>query len=130
MAQRELKLIFDAVNEILTITVDAFAKGDNEAAKRIEPLEETIDSLVEIMRSHHIERLKTGNCGTQSGISFVEALTNMERIADHCSNIAVCLIQVHQDSFETHEYLNTLKNSDDRAFADMYENYKSEYALP
>ena len=71
MAQRELKLIFDAVNEILTITVDAFAKGDNEAAKRIEPLEETIDDMVMILRDRHTKRLKSGACSVGSGLVFL-----------------------------------------------------------
>ena len=89
-----------------------------------------VDLLKKQLKRRHIERLQRGECTTEMGFVFSDIITDCERVADHCSNIAVCLIQVHQDSFETHEYLNTLKNSDDRAFADMYENYKSEYALP
>ena len=96
----------------------------------MEPLEQVVDLLQKQLKMRHIERLQTGACTTEWGFVFADILTDCERVADHCSNIAVCLIQVHKDSFETHEYLNTLKNSDDKAFQDLYTQYKTEYALP
>ena len=129
-AQEDLQHMYRAVRAIVRMAVEAFHRKDLELAAHVEPLEQVVDLLKKQLKRRHIERLQRGECTTEMGFVFSDIITDCERVADHCSNIAVCLIQVHQDSFETHEYLNTLKNSDDKAFEDMYENYKSEYALP
>ena len=119
MAQRELKLIFDAVNEILTITVDAFAKGDNEAAKRIEPLEETIDDMVMILRDRHTKRLKSGACSVGSGLVFMETLTYLERASDQCSSIAVMMLARNNENIlqNHYDYLREIHAGNDAAYS-------------
>ena len=88
-AVQELNVLFDAVNDILNITVDAFARNDNEAAKAIEPLEEVIDDMVLMLRTRHTDRLRQGKCNISSGLVYMDALTHLERAADQCSNIAL-----------------------------------------
>lgn len=129
---RECRYLMKAVQAIIDMTVDAYRAEDIPGMRRVEPLEETIDSLVEIMRSHHIERLKTGNCGTQSGISFVEALTNMERIADHCSNIAVHLIQRvnRNEIFDIHAHLRHVHEGVSEEYKSLYRYYENMYCDP
>ena len=95
-ASEELKVVRDAVLAITDITVNAFGAMSYEEAKRIEPLEEVIDDMVVTLKDRHIERLKAGNCSTTSGMMFIDLLTNLERIADQCSNIAL-LILSHKD---------------------------------
>lgn len=129
-AQRDLQYMYRAVREVVRVAVEAFHSRNLALAERVEPLEQVVDLLQKQLRMRHIERLQRGDCTTEWGFIFLDILTDCGRVADHCSNIAVCLIQVHQDSFETHEYLNTLKNSDDKNFRDLYEQYKAEYALP
>lgn len=129
-AQQDLLHMYRAVRQIVRMAVEAFHKKDLALAAQVEPLEQVVDLLKKQLKSRHIERLQRGECTTEMGFIFSDIITDCERVADHCSNIAVCLIQVHQDSFETHEYLNSLKNSDDKAFRTLYETYKAEYALP
>lgn len=129
-AQQDLLHMYRAVRQIVRMAVEAFHKKDLALAAQVEPLEQVVDLLKKQLKSRHIERLQRGECTTEMGFIFSDIITDCERVADHCSNIAVCLIQVHQDSFETHEYLNSLKNSDDKAFRTLYETYKEEYALP
>lgn len=129
-AQQDLLHMYRAVRQIVRMAVEAFHKKDLALAAQVEPLEQVVDLLKKQLKSRHIERLQRGECTMEMGFIFSDIITDCERVADHCSNIAVCLIQVHQDSFETHEYLNSLKNSDDKAFRTLYETYKEEYALP
>lgn len=129
-AQQDLLHMYRAVRQIVRMAVEAFHKKDLALAAQVEPLEQVVDLLKKQLKSRHIERLQRGECTMEMGFIFSDIITDCERVADHCSNIAVCLIQVHQDSFETHEYLNSLKNSDDKAFRTLYETYKAEYALP
>ena len=97
-----------AITEILHLAVGAFVSGDLEGASRVEPLEEIIDGLCDEMKLHHIDRLQKGICTLNHGFVFNDLLTNLERISDHCSNIAVALIELESDSFDTHEYINSL----------------------
>ena len=122
-ATRELNTMFAAVQEITYNAITAFTTGDLELAYRIEPLEELIDSLCDEMKLHHVDRLQKGLCTLGQGFVFNDLLTNYERVADHCSNIAVALIELESDSFDTHEYLNSLKELK----SDMYERYYEEY---
>ena len=105
-ARKELTVLNNALREILTLTVEAFSKNDLTEAVKVEPLEQVIDDLTKEIRNHHIERLQKGKCDSRLGVFLTDYITNCERASDHCSNIAVCLIQTHNSSFETHDYLN------------------------
>ena len=95
----------------------------------MEPLEEIIDGLCDEMKSHHVDRLQQGVCTLNQGFVFNDLLTNYERVADHCSNIAVAVIEVESDSFDTHEYLNSVKALKDASFARYYDEYKKKYTF-
>ena len=122
-ALRELAVLESALAEIVHITVNAFIRNDLSLASRVEPLEELIDDLCDELKLHHVDRLQKGLCTLGQGFVFNDLLTNYERVADHCSNIAVALIELESDSFDTHEYLNSLKELK----SDMYERYYEEY---
>ena len=128
-ACHELDVIESAVREILSIAVGAFVENDPQRASRVEPLEEIIDGLCDEMKSHHVDRLQSGSCTLNLGFVFNDLLTNYERVADHCSNIAVAIIELESDSFDTHEYLNSVRAMKSSSFARYYEEYKQEYHL-
>ena len=128
-ACHELDVIESAVREILSIAVGAFVENDPQRAARVEPLEEIIDGLCDEMKSHHVDRLQSGSCTLNLGFVFNDLLTNYERVADHCSNIAVAIIELESDSFDTHEYLNSVRAMKSSSFARYYEEYKQEYYL-
>ena len=128
-ACHELNVIESAVREILSIAVGAFVENDPQRAARVEPLEEIIDGLCDEMKSHHVDRLQSGSCTLNQGFVFNDLLTNYERVADHCSNIAVAIIELESDSFDTHEYLNSVRAMKSSSFARYYEEYKQEYHL-
>ncbi len=128
-ALHELNVLEDAVKDILGISVDAFIHNDDSLAARVEPLEEIVDGLCDEMKSHHVDRLRQGMCTLEQGFVFNDLLTNYERVADHCSNIAVAIIEVESDSFDTHEYLSSVKEMKDSSFARYYEEYKQKYAF-
>ncbi len=128
-AAHELQVLRAAVVEIVRITGKAFVENDLELAKRVEPLEELIDDLCDEMKLHHIDRLQRGVCTLMQGFIFNDLLTNYERVADHCSNIAVAMIELESDSFDTHEYLNSVKQMKSSAFAQHYDQYSKIYSL-
>ena len=128
-ACHELDVIESAVREILSVAVGAFVENDPQRAARVEPLEEIIDGLCDEMKSHHVDRLQSGSCTLNQGFVFNDLLTNYERVADHCSNIAVAIIELESDSFDTHEYLNSVRAMKSSSFARYYEEYKQEYHL-
>ena len=132
MAKRELKIICDAVNEVLEITLNAFGKSDNEAAKAIEPLEETIDDMVMILKDRHTKRLKNGQCSIGSGLVFMEALTHLERISDHCSSIAVMMLaRNNEDILQNHyDYLKEIHAGNDVAYMSERERRREQYIKP
>lgn len=125
----ELKNLKDALIEILEITVDSFINNDLEEAKKVEPLEQVIDKLKSNIKKAHVARLQKGICTIETGFVLSDLITNCERVADHCSNIAVCLIQVADDSFDTHEYLNNVKSHGDEMFDKLYKAYKQKYGI-
>lgn len=125
----EIQVISNALVEIMEITTDAFIKNDLKKAKHVEPLEQLIDKLNIKMKNRHIMRLQQGECSIEAGFVFSDLLTNYERVADHCSNIAVCLIEVANDSFETHEYLSHVKFDGENDFVERYEEYKKKYVI-
>ena len=128
-AIKELTVVKDALTEILEISYEAFINENLELAKNIEPLEQIIDKLKMKLRNNHILRLKQNRCTIETGFVYADLVTNFERVADHCSNIGVCLIEVANGSFDTHEYLNNVKHFGGNDFSEKYEMYKSKYAI-
>lgn len=128
-AQSEIAKLSAAVAEIVDISVKAFINNDNDLAHRVEPLEETIDRLCDELKLRHISRVQNGNCTLTHGFVFSDYITNCERIADHCSNIAVALIELDMDELQAHAYLNTLKEHKSMLFNTYYEEYKNKYSV-
>lgn len=132
VAQGDLEVLEAAVHDILERTVDAFQKGDLYKARKVEPLEEVIDELVREIKSRHIARLRAGSCTIEYGFVLDELLISYERVADHCSNIAVALVEIAENKFDTHAYLGALKYGEDEAnatFEKRYEKYLGRYVL-
>ena len=128
-ARHELSVLTSALREILHNAIRAFIIEDLELAKRVEPLEELIDALCDEMKLHHVDRLQKGTCTLSQGFVFNDLLTNYERVADHCSNIAVAMIELEADSFDTHEYLSSVKAMKSAAYERYYEEYRQQFAL-
>ncbi len=129
-ALEELKVISKAVVDIVNISYDVFENTKIESAKKVEPLEEIIDELNQELKSRHVRRLREGKCTIEQGFVLSDITTSLERIADHCSNIAVCILQVAEDSFDTHSYLNTVKREDNATFQKRMEETRKQYPLP
>lgn len=127
-AKAELKNICNAVSDILTLAYTAFIKNDLSAARDVEPLEQVIDKLRDKMRDQHIKRLKEGECSIEAGFVWADLLTNLERAADHCSNIAVCIIDAEENNMNLHESLRNIKK-DDPYFDKKYNEYKAKYTV-
>jgi len=108
-AWRELRVLGSTTADIVTMAVDAFLNNDLELSERVEPLEVLIDNLCGELKLHHVQRLKAGKCSHNSSFVFNDILNDFERVADHCSNIAVAMIALESDSFDTHEYVDSLK---------------------
>ena len=127
-AKDELVVFTGAVSDIVAKTVRIFIANDIAEARHIEPLEEVIDRLQVKIRDHHIKRLRKGKCTVELGIIFEDLITNLERISDHCSNIGVCMIQVSEDSLDTHEYLaQDIRKGD--GFVSEFEALQKKYTL-
>ncbi len=128
-AKTDISVITAAVSEILELARLSLVNDDLDIARRVEPLEQVIDRLNRKIKNGHISRLRQGDCTMELGFILSDLLTNYERVADHCSNIAVCFIEIAHDSFETHEYLNQLKSGGEAEFGEMYETYKKKYYI-
>ena len=128
-ALEDFKVMNRALTEILNMTGDCFATDDPKMAAEIEPLEQVIGGLSKEMKDRHIKRLQTGVCNAELGILLTDIISNCERVSDHCSNIAVCIIQSKTSSFETHGYLNELKSSNSPEFKAKFEKYQEKYRL-
>ena len=128
-AAREFDVLQAAVREVLDLAVNAFIEGDVEKAYRVEPLEEHIDVLCDQLKLHHIERLQEGRCSLNQGFVFNDILTNFERVADHCSNLAVALIEIEKGMYDTHEYIIDLKELRAHHFNEYYEYYNNRYKI-
>ena len=128
-ALRELHTVTDAVSDVIVLAVRAFTQEDMDEAMHVEPLEEVIDRLCDEMKLHHVQRLQQGQCTILQGFIFNDLLTNLERVSDHCSNVAVAMIELSIGSFETHEYLDALKKRGTPAFQRDLETYEARYAL-
>ena len=133
-AREELQVLEDAVQDILNRTTDAFRKGDLHMAGKVEPLEAVVNELVRAIKARHVARLQAGSCSIEYGFVLEDLLTNYERICDHCSNVAVAQIEVAQDSFDTHAYLNDLRQSNQTKESEQFhrrlDRYRERYLFP
>ena len=128
-ARREIAVAESALREIIEITFTAFENGDTVLARKVEPLEQVIDRITAEMRSNHITRLQSGACTIELGFILNDLINCFERISDHCSNIAVALIEVSEGEFDTHKYLNNVKSGNDEQFRIAYEEFATKYRL-
>lgn len=128
-ALEDIMMLSDAIKEIINITTDSFINNDIKLAKSVEPLEEVIDGLQTKLKDRHIDRLKHGGCTTEIGFIFSDIITNYERIADHCSNIAICVIQIDKDEVSQHGYVKSLRASDSNFYHDKLIEYSHKYCL-
>ena len=128
-AKRELNALIAAVEEIVGLSMGAFEKENVKEAYRVEPLEEMIDMLSDELKLHHVNRVQAGQCTLDQGFVFNDLITNLERVADHCSNIAVAMIELEAGAFDTHEYLNSLRDVHTDSFDRYFEHYKNKYDL-
>ena len=129
-AQSEMEIFSNAVKEIVDLSVRAFEAQDVDLAKMIEPLEETIDGINMEVKRRHIRRLRKGKCTIEQGFDLTDISTDFERIADHCSNIAVGLIEVDEDAYDAHEYIEHLKADKGEEFEKAVDFYQRKYLLP
>ena len=131
-AKQELDIMCSAVLDILDLTLEAFSNDDTEMAKRIEPLEETIDDMVMILKDRHTKRLKAGACSISSGLVFMESLTYLERAADHCSSVAVMMLARNNEAIlqNHHEYLREIHSGNDVAYMSERERRREQYIKP
>lgn len=129
-AKEELNILGQAVRDIVNLSYRVFKEDDDNQAKSVEPLEEVIDTLKQELKNRHIKRLREGKCTIEMGFVFADIITNYERISDHCSNIAVSIIQIHEDNYGPHEYLERMKHSDEVGFRKQYNEYMKNYMLP
>lgn len=132
-AKKELKVLSEAVQAVVKSTVTAYCGGDLENARRVEPQEQVVDSLVKEIKSRHVRRLRNGQCKVEYGFVLEDLLTSYERVADHCSNIAVEMLQVSEGKLEAHEYLTALKAgelTESAKFDERFEKYRKQYTFP
>ncbi len=127
VAKGELGVMGSAISEIVGFATDIVATEDLKLASKVEPLEEVIDGLETELKMRHVKRLKDGNCTIELGFIFSDLITNYERVADHCSNIAACIIQISVASFDMHEYLSIVKS--ETPFAEQYNVFKEKYTI-
>lgn len=127
-AGKELEVLCSAVDEILDLSGQAFLANDLQAARDVEPLEQVIDGLKEKLRDSHIRRLKNGECSIEAGFVWADLLTDLERTSDHCSNVALCVIDVSEHNMNMHQSLKDMKQSD-QYFKERYQVYLKKYAL-
>ena len=129
-AHQELEVLLHAVSEILDMSIDAFETNNTAEASKVEPLEEVIDDINTVVKASHIKRLQTGKCTIEQGFVLSDISMNLERVSDHCSNIAISVIEIDRDGFDAHGYLENLRRDGDPHFAAMVEKYRKKYALP
>lgn len=128
-ASFEMGKMCEAISEILTLTVTTFVENDPDMATRVEPLEELIDDLCDEMKMHHVDRLQKGECTIHQGFVFNDLLANFERVSDHCSNVAVAIIELAADELDTHEYMSRLKQKHTAEFEQYFEEYKARFSI-
>lgn len=126
-AMEELRVVYDAIEEIIELTLETYRTQDLSIAVKVEPLEETVDMMVEVLKAKHIDRLRRGKCTIDGGFAFLEALSNIERISDHCSNIAISILgyHLHDEDLNQHEYLRKMHEG----YYEHYESYLDNYRV-
>ena len=129
-ANKELAVMIRAVDEIMSSALRSFCNVDMNAAFNVEPLEEVIDLINARLKKRHVARLQRGECTIELGFVLADLLTNLERVSDHCSNIAGCMIEIKHDALDVHEYMEKLKTEGNPRYTACYEAYKEKYALP
>ena len=127
-ANRELRVLTEAVDEILDLSLDAFLRNDLGPAGQVEPLEQVIDELKEQLRTAHILRLQQEKCSIEAGFVWSDLLTDLERVSDHCSNIAGCVMDMHEGNLNLHQSIRAMKE-DREKFSDRYLAYRKKYSL-
>lgn len=128
-AKAELNVLTDAISRIVDLAIFSYINDDKKEALLVEPLEEVIDVVNEKLKNRHIKRLRTGQCTIELGFILSDITNNFERVADHCSNIAACELQIDSDEFESHDYLGRMKK-DDENYKARYNEFLEEYKLP
>lgn len=126
-AKDEVDVLSRAVGDICALTTECFCKEDVELATHVEPLEETIDSLLKRIKKRHIKRLQKGKCTIEMGFILEDVLTGLERVSDHCSNIAVEMITIYDNAYNTHEYFKNFSDSERKAFDEEYQELINKY---
>lgn len=129
-AEGELQVFCDAIRDIVNSSYDVFINQDLKKAQMIEPLEEVIDELNQELKKRHIRRLRNGKCTIELGFILSDITTSLERVADHCSNISVCVTQVREDTYDTHSYLDSVKNEDSGVYRGLVLQAQEKYMLP
>ena len=128
-AAAQMAVLKGAIGEILDLTCRAYQSSDVTLAAQVEPLEQVIDNLIRQARSSHLKRLNEGRCTIEMGFVLADVLNNYERVSDHCSNIAVAIIEAESDRYDSHDYLDSIKTGENREFQQAYKNYSEKYAF-
>lgn len=128
-ARRELSTLTAAISEILNITLESFTNDNLDKAIMVEPLEQVVDHLKELLRKRHIKRLRKQECTIELGFVLTDILTDFERVSDHCSNIAACMLEIAHDEFDIHEYLRNVKGGNEEEFNHYFDYYTMKYAV-
>ena len=128
-AEKELVTLMNAAEEILDISYQAFVENDFDAALKIEPLAQVIDALQTKIKRNHINRLKNNECTIELGFILSDVLADIERIADHCSNIGVCVIEIAHNSLDMHGYTRSLKSGNNKQYDEYFTEYTEKYAV-
>ena len=129
-AREEMEIFSNALHDIVDETIEAFKNHDLDMARKIEPFEQVIDSISMEVKQRHVKRVRKGKCTIELGLLLDDIITNFERVSDHCCNVAVCMIRVHEDGFDTHEYLDLVKEEKSSWFENEYYTLTDRYALP
>jgi phosphate:Na+ symporter len=128
-AENELRLCIKATSEILDLTMKAVRENDIETAKMVEPLEDVVDILTRRMKTQHVQRLQENNCTLELGFVFNECIGNFERVADHCSNIAVSVLELADAHVQAHSYLHTIKKNADDSYHNLFVDYAQKFNI-
>ncbi|MBQ4066368.1 MAG: Na/Pi cotransporter family protein [Clostridia bacterium] len=128
-AKKELATLTNAIKEILDLTLESFIADNLDKAIIVEPLEQVVDHLKELLRKRHIKRLRKQECTIELGFVLTDILTNFERVSDHCSNIAACMLEISHDEFDIHEYLRKVKGGTEEEYNHYFDYYSMKYSL-
>jgi len=129
-AKAEVAVFMNAVRDIVNLAVDSFEQENVEMASEVEPLEDVIDMIHSAVKGRHVQRLQEGICTIEQGFILNDLGTNLERVADHCSNLAVCVIEQARGQFDMHHYLSDVKKFDADGFEEKMQKYREKYSMP